>query len=84
MAPWVRKMFVEFLPKYLFIQRPDKDDGPNDDNDITDDSQKSQYLLTNTNWINFPLTQKKNGYISPLKENMYELDFQHRKQDMNR
>ena len=23
MAPWVRKAFIEFLPKYLFIQRPD-------------------------------------------------------------
>ena len=22
MAPWVRKAFIDFLPKYLFIERP--------------------------------------------------------------
>jgi nicotinic acetylcholine receptor len=25
MAPWVRKTFIDFLPRYLFIQRPDPD-----------------------------------------------------------
>ena len=23
MAPWVRKAFIDFLPRYLFIKRPD-------------------------------------------------------------
>lgn len=31
MAPWVKKTFLEFLPRYLFIQRPDPD--PDDDED---------------------------------------------------
>ena len=26
MAPWVKKTFVDFLPKYLFIERPDDDE----------------------------------------------------------
>ena len=26
MAPWVRKAFIDFLPKFLFIKRPDPDD----------------------------------------------------------
>ena len=26
MAPWVRKAFVDFLPRFLFIQRPERDD----------------------------------------------------------
>ena len=28
MAPWVRKAFIDFLPKFLFIKRPDTDDEP--------------------------------------------------------
>merc|ERR1712038_264003 len=28
MAPWVRKAFVDFLPRYLFIQRPKKEEEP--------------------------------------------------------
>lgn len=31
MAPWVRKLFVDVLPKYLFIQRPDQSDDDDDD-----------------------------------------------------
>ena len=28
MAPWVRKAFIDFLPRFLFIKRPDPDDEP--------------------------------------------------------
>ena len=28
MAPWVRKAFIDFLPKFLFIKRPDQEDEP--------------------------------------------------------
>ena len=31
MAPWVRKVFVDVLPKYLFIRRPDRDDDDEED-----------------------------------------------------
>ena len=27
MAPWVRKTFIDFLPKFLFIKRPDPEEG---------------------------------------------------------
>ena len=33
MAPWVRKVFVEFLPKYLFIKRPEPEEDDGDDLD---------------------------------------------------
>ncbi len=26
MAPWVRKLFIDVLPKYLFIQRPEQEE----------------------------------------------------------
>ena len=31
MAPWVRKCFVDVLPKYLFIKRPEKEEDDDDD-----------------------------------------------------
>ncbi len=31
MAPWVHKTFVDFLPKYLFIQRPLREDDEDED-----------------------------------------------------
>ena len=45
MAPWVRKTFVDFLPRYLFIQRPEKEEGP-DVNFLTDEIPTSQSLPT--------------------------------------
>jgi nicotinic acetylcholine receptor len=30
MAPWVRTAFIDFLPRYLFIQRPDPDPSSDD------------------------------------------------------
>ena len=33
MAPWVRKVFVEILPKYLFIKRPEPEEDDGDDLD---------------------------------------------------
>ena len=30
MAPWVRSAFIDFLPRYLFIQRPDPDPSSED------------------------------------------------------
>ena len=31
MAPWVRKTFIDFLPRYLFIQRPDPEPAEEDE-----------------------------------------------------
>ena len=31
MAPWVRKTFIDFLPRFLFIQRPDPDEDEDED-----------------------------------------------------
>lgn len=38
LAPWVKSLFIEFLPKFLFIQRPKKedDDDKRDDDILTD------------------------------------------------
>lgn len=37
LAPWVRACFIDFLPKFLFIQRPKKEeDDKNPDNMLTD------------------------------------------------
>lgn len=37
MSPWVRTVFIETLPKFLFIKRPNKDDDEDeDDNDNVD------------------------------------------------
>lgn len=33
MAPWVKKVFVEFLPKYLFLKRPEPEEDDGDDLD---------------------------------------------------
>jgi hypothetical protein len=45
MAPWVRKTFVNVLPKYLFIQRPEKPDEP-EVNFLTDELPTSQSIPT--------------------------------------
>jgi nicotinic acetylcholine receptor len=33
MSPWVRTVFIETLPKFLFLRRPNKDDDEDDDNE---------------------------------------------------
>jgi len=33
MSPWVRTVFIETLPKFLFLKRPNKDDDEDDDNE---------------------------------------------------
>lgn len=33
MSPWVRKVFIDFLPKFLFMQRPRNDDDLDEDED---------------------------------------------------
>merc|ERR1719402_1307678 len=35
MAPWVRKVFIDFLPRFLFIQRPESEQKPEDHEVIT-------------------------------------------------
>jgi hypothetical protein len=45
MAPWVKKTFVEFLPKFLFIERPDKEEegGPFDPLPLSQTSLPTQH-----------------------------------------
>ena len=45
MAPWVRKTFVDILPRYLFIQRPEKGDEP-EINFLHDEIPTSQSIPT--------------------------------------
>merc|ERR1712241_837665 len=34
MAPWVRKVFIDFLPRFLFIQRPEPDEEGSVDQEV--------------------------------------------------
>ncbi|XP_040572119.1 acetylcholine receptor subunit alpha-like 1 [Lepeophtheirus salmonis] len=48
MAPWVRKTFVEFLPRFLFIRRPEKEEEEEEEVLFTPETEcdeKSQALL---------------------------------------
>ena len=59
-------MFVDILPKYLFIQRPDKEE------DIED--SEIMPIKDTANHISYPSTNS-NGLISPLKTGLQELTY---------
>ncbi|XP_027203315.2 acetylcholine receptor subunit alpha-like 1 [Dermatophagoides pteronyssinus] len=44
MAPWVKKVFIQILPKYLCMQRPPQDSNGEDDDDeeLTEEQQQQQ------------------------------------------
>ncbi|XP_015439556.1 PREDICTED: acetylcholine receptor subunit alpha-like 1 isoform X3 [Dufourea novaeangliae] len=41
MANWVRVVFIQVLPRFLFIERPSKDDDDNDDDDADDEDGRN-------------------------------------------
>lgn len=51
LAPWVRGVFIDFLPKFLFIDRPKKDD---------DDNKGQDSMLTDV--IQLPMMDKCKPY----------------------
>lgn len=50
LAPWVKTFFIEFLPRFLFIQRPKKDD----------DEKNQDSMLTDV--IHIPMMDKCKAY----------------------
>lgn len=56
MAPWVRKAFIDFLPKFLFIQRPEPED----------EEHEHQAELTGGFNIVFPETLEERNSVSRL------------------
>ena len=67
MAPWVRKTFVDILPKYLFIQRPDREEEEEEDffsKDVEEKTDPDNSLLF------FNENDRYNYIISPILTNM--------------
>merc|ERR1711962_472989 len=56
MAPWVRKVFIDFLPRYLFIQRPEPDE----------EESVDQEVITAGYNIVFPETLEERNSVSRL------------------
>merc|ERR1712004_954761 len=56
MAPWVRKIFIDFLPRYLFIQRPEPDE----------EESVDQEVITSGYNIVFPETLEERNSVSRL------------------
>merc|ERR1739846_90045 len=56
MAPWVRKVFIDFLPRFLFIQRPEPDE----------EGSVDQEVITAGYNIVFPETLEERNSVSRL------------------
>merc|ERR1712130_712060 len=56
MAPWVRKVFIDFLPRFLFIQRPEPDE----------EESVDQEVITAGFNIVFPETLEERNSVSRL------------------
>ena len=55
MAPWVRAAFIDFLPRYLFIQRPDPDEDEEEEEETPEQSAGKEFgwaklIVSRTCW----------------------------------
>ena len=48
MAPWVRKAFIDFLPRYLFIQRPETE--PENEDPPAELNAGELYAICHIHW----------------------------------
>jgi len=58
MAPWVRTVFLEFLPKVLCMQRPKNDDNSDDDRDYTCSNGKTEPKARMSSSVDIGLGEK--------------------------
>lgn len=65
LAPWVQSVFIDFLPKYLWIERPKKEEENDDNNKDTDSG-----LLTDI--IQVPMMDK----FKPYEKNTFADSFE--------
>jgi hypothetical protein len=67
MAPWVRTAFIDFLPRYLFIQRPDPDPSSEDMPELASGESRIRRYFTELNTL-FCISSTTHfyGYFSVL------------------